>query len=238
MGFYLSVVAYVAGLLFLGGMIYRFWSWLNAGVPLFIPTTPAPKTKSGIVGTLAAEIFLFRSLLRDKKALWFLSWIFHLALLFILLRHLRYFLFPVPAAVMAVQTIGYYAGFVFALAAFYLLLRRVMDQGVILISLANDYLILLLLLAIATTGLLTRYFAFQDLVHLKHFILGLLAFQPVEAPLHLVFILHYLLVMLLVAYFPFSKLVHAGAVAFNPTRNQRNIPREAGFDPQWDFPVD
>jgi nitrate reductase gamma subunit len=140
---------------------------------------------------------------------------------------------------MAVQTTGYYAGFVFALAALYLLLRRVMNQGVVMISVASDYLVLLLLLAIAATGLLTRYVAFQDLVYLKHFILGLLAFQPAEATLHPVFIVHFLLVMLLVAYFPFSKLVHAGAaVAFNPTRNQRNVPREARPDPRWDFPID
>ena len=49
---------------------------------------------------------------------------------------------------------------------------------------------------------------------------GLLTLRPVAPPPHALFLVHYLLVALLMIYFPFSKLLHAGGIFFSPTRNQ------------------
>jgi nitrate reductase gamma subunit len=50
--------------------------------------------------------------------------------------------------------------------------------------------------------------------------LGLLTLNPVAPPLHPLFLIHFLLVLVLMIYFPFSKLLHAGGVFFSPSRNQ------------------
>jgi nitrate reductase gamma subunit len=50
--------------------------------------------------------------------------------------------------------------------------------------------------------------------------LGLLTLNPVPPPLHPLFLIHYLLVLALLLYFPFSKLLHAGGIFFSPARNQ------------------
>jgi nitrate reductase gamma subunit len=39
------------------------------------------------------------------------------------------------------------------------------------------------------------------------------------------FLLHFTLVLVLLVYFPFSKLMHAGGIFFSPTRNQMDTPR-------------
>jgi nitrate reductase gamma subunit len=50
--------------------------------------------------------------------------------------------------------------------------------------------------------------------------LGLLTLRPVAPPPHALFLVHFVLVSLLLIYFPFSKLLHAGGIFFSPTRNQ------------------
>jgi hypothetical protein len=45
------------------------------------------------------------------------------------------------------------------------------------------------------------------------------------------------LVSTLLAYFPFSKLMHAPGVLFSPTRNQVNDPRTRRHVNPWNYPV-
>jgi len=237
MGIVLAIACYVSALAFGLGMCFRLWRWVRKPVLYNMPTTPGPRTIPGVVGRLVAEIVLFRSLFRGRKDLWALSWCFHVAFLLIVLRHSRYFLYPVPDWSMAIQTAGYYAAYVLAACALYLLMRRFYDNQTAYVSLNADYLILLLFLGIAGTGLTMRYYAAADLVYIKNFVLGLLAFQPQPLSASWLFDVHLLLVAALVAYFPFSKLVHVGAAVFSPSRNQRNIARELPPSKLWDFPV-
>jgi nitrate reductase gamma subunit len=83
-----------------------------------------------------------------------------------------------------------------------------------------DYFALLLILAIAFTGLLLNFYAKPYLVDIKAFMLGLMAFKPETIPAEPLFLIHFTLVLVLLAYFPFSKLLHSGGMFFSPTINQ------------------
>jgi nitrate reductase gamma subunit len=51
------------------------------------------------------------------------------------------------------------------------------------------------------------------------------------------FFVHLLLVSTLIAYFPFSKLVHMPGVFLSPTRNLANTNRMKRHVNPWDYPV-
>jgi nitrate reductase gamma subunit len=105
------------------------------------------------------------------------------------------------------------------------------------VSILTDYFVLALLGCIAGTGILMRYVDRVYLVDVKAFILGLLTFHPVSPPSSAYFLAHILLVCTLLAYFPFSKLMHAPGVFFSPTRNARNNSRSVRHINPWDSKV-
>jgi len=121
----------------------------------------------------------------------------------------------------------------------YLLVRRLAVARLRYISLAADFVPLFLLLGIATSGVLLRYFVKTDLTKVKELALGLAALRPVLpdgiSPLA---ITHLLLVSALFAYFPFSKLTHMAGVFLSPTRNLANTNRTERHVNPWDHPVD
>jgi nitrate reductase gamma subunit len=51
------------------------------------------------------------------------------------------------------------------------------------------------------------------------------------------FFVHLFLVSVLAAYFPFSKLMHAGGVFLSPTRNLKNDSRMRRHVNPWSYPV-
>ena len=63
--------------------------------------------------------------------------------------------------------------------------------------------------------------------------MGLVTFTPQEMPASPQFIIHFTLVLLLIAYFPFSKLMHAGGLFFSPTRNQKDDPGKVRHVNPW-----
>jgi nitrate reductase gamma subunit len=233
----LVVVAYVVAAIFVAGVAARVFVWAAAPVPLKIPTTPAPKTYPGVVFRMLSEVLVFNSLFRADKLLWLGSWVMHACLVVIILRHLRYFLYPVPDWVMSMQTPGVWAGYVFLLPVLYLLARRLVLRPVIYVSILSDYFILALLGGIAGTGIIMRYAARTSMVDVKAFVLGLLTLDPVSPPTSSYFLAHMLLVCALIAYFPFSKLMHAPGVFFSPTRSSRNNPRSVPQVNPWDSKV-
>ena len=209
------------------------------------------------------EVFLFRSLFRNTKGelregprltfasakwLWLFGILFHYSFLTIVLRHLRFFTEPVPFWVTGISTLdGFFDIFIpalfltdiaFLLAVGYLFLRRILLPNMRYISLPADYFPLFLILGIGITGILMRQLFHVDLLKVKELAVGLAALHPkVPTGIGWIFFAHLFLVSVLIAYFPFSKLMHAGGVFMSPTRNMANNNRAVRYINPWNYPV-
>ncbi|MFH0789646.1 MAG: sulfate reduction electron transfer complex DsrMKJOP subunit DsrM [Pseudomonadota bacterium] len=191
-----------------------------------------------------------------EKWLWLSAILFHYAFLVVIIRHLRFFTEPVLGFVYLLESLDGFAqtgigpvpglglpglllsGVVLLAAAGYLFLRRVYIPTVRYISLPTDYFPLLLIIAIATTGILMRYLIKVDIVSAKQLIMGLVTFHPVlPQGVGVLFYMHFFLVCCLLAYFPFSKLVHLGGVFLSPTRIMANNNRMVRHINPWNYPV-
>ncbi len=224
--------------------------------------TESPWTAWGVLRRMALEVFLFRSLFRNDRAalndgrlgyssskfLWLGSLLFHWSLLVIVLRHLRFVFEPVPGFLVFLQNMDglfqfgvpslYMTDKLVLVALLYLLARRIVYAQVRAISLPADYFVLLLLLGIVISGILMRYVLKVDLLEAKRFALSLATFRPSTAVgLGWMFYVHLLLASILLAYFPFSKLMHAGGLFFSPTRNLKNDSRMVRHVNPWNYPV-
>lgn len=272
------VIPYAALAIFIIGFINRIILWARSPVPFHIPTvsgqqkslpwinsnkTESPSTIWGVMGRMALEILLFRSLFRNDRAelarhgraiyrgnrlLWLGGLIFHWSLLIILLRHLKLFFEPVPGCVTFLQSIdGLFqistptllaTDILIVVSLCYLCVRRVSVPQVRYISLISDYFPLLLILGIAISGILMRHYYRVDLLEIKRFTLGTLSFNPIiPKDVGLIFYVHLFLVCILFAYFPFSKLMHVGGVFMSPTRNLSNDSRARRHINPWSYPV-
>ncbi|MEO8081581.1 MAG: respiratory nitrate reductase subunit gamma [Caldimonas sp.] len=228
-----ALLFYAATAVLVLGVATKLRSYLATPVPLKIPTTPAPTTTSGVALRLAREVVLFESLFKSSKWTWLFGWIFHAALLLVLLRHLRYFQQPVWTPVVWVQAFGIYAGFAMVAGLAGLWARRFLVDRVRYISTPSDHLHLALLLTIALSGLGMRFVAHTDIVALKAFMLGLMRFDWQPLPSDPLLLVHLSLVALLMLVFPISKLLHAPGLFFSPTRNQADNPRETRHLAAW-----
>ncbi|KAB2871978.1 MAG: nitrate reductase [Burkholderiaceae bacterium] len=233
-----AALLYVAAAVMVVGLAVKIRGYARTPAPLKIPTTPAPITGTGVVLRMTREVVFFESLFKSSKWTWAFGWLFHAALLLVLLRHLRYFQQPVWAPVVWVQAFGTYAGFVMVLGLAGLWVRRWRVDRVRYISTPSDHLHLALLLAIAGTGLAMRFVAHTDIVALKAFMLGLLRFDLQPLPADPLLLAHLSLVALLMLVFPISKLMHAPGLLFSPTRNQADTPREVRHLAPWAAALD
>jgi len=114
-----------------------------------------------------------------------------------------------------------------------LFVRRIVVDRVRYISAPSDYLMLILIFAIAATGMLMSFVNPIDIIKLKVFVLGLLSFNPQPVPTDTLILVHLALVAVLMLIFPISKLLHAPGVFFSPTRNQVDNPREKRHLSSW-----
>jgi nitrate reductase gamma subunit len=233
-----AALFYAATALLVVGLVRKIVDYARTPAPLKIPTTPAPLTPSGVGLRMTRELLFFESLFRSSKWTWIFGWMFHVALLLVLLRHLRYFQEPVWLPVVWIQPFGLYAGFAMAGGLAGLWARRFLVDRVRYISTPSDHLMLALLLAIGLTGLGMRFVAHTDIVAVKAFMLGLMRLDLQPLPAQPLLLLHLGLVALLMIVFPISKLLHAPGVFFSPTRNQADTSREARHVAAWAAALD
>lgn len=234
----MAVVLYASATLMVVGVALRVIRYARTPAPLKIPTTPAPITRAGVVVRLLEEVVLFKSLFKATKWTWIFGWLFHAGMLVALLGHVRFFSAGGGGVTAALQSAGKYAGLIMLVGLLGLQVRRLLVDRVRYISSPSDHLMLLLLLAIAGTGVLMRHVAHTDIVALKAFALGLLRFELQPLPGDPLLVTHLLLVAALMAVFPFSKLLHAPGVFFSPTRNQVDNPRERRHLAPWAAKLD
>ena len=189
--------------------------------------------------------------------LWVGALAFHYAFLTVLIRHLRLFTDPVPFFVTLVENVDsffrieilypdiqfglpgvYLSGFVLLAAAAYLFSRRLFIRQSRYISLASDYFPLFLIFGIALTGILMRYVAKIDVIAAKELTMGLVTFHPtIPGDVGAIFYIHLFFVSVLLAYFPFSKLMHLGGIFLSPTRNLTTDTRANRHVNPWNYPV-
>lgn len=276
--FFGIIIPYAAVLIFIVGFIYRVMDWASSPVPFRIPTTCGqqktlpwfkqnkidnPFTTGGVIIRMMLEILCFRSLFRNtrmslnegpkisyvwEKWLWLAALAFHYSLLTVLIRHLRFFLEPVPVCLQWLEYIdGFFqvglpglfmSGAVLLAAVTFLFLRRIYLPQMRYISLAADFFPLFLIISIAITGILMRYFTKVDVVGIKELAMGLVSFHPaIPEGIGAIFYIHLFLVSILFIYFPFSKLMHMGGVFMSPTRNLPNNTRAKMHINPWNYPV-
>lgn len=222
-----------------------------------------PNNKLGVIVRMLFEVLLFRSLFRNtkfevrdtdkfsyemEKWLWLFALAFHYAFFVVLVRHLRFFTEPVILPVQLLEKLDgffqvglpgiYLSGFALMAAVIYLFLRRVWIPQIRYVSLPSDYFPLFLILAIAASGILMRYVAKVDIVNVKELTMGLVTLRPtIPEGIGVIFYIHVFLVCVLLAYFPFSKLMHLGGIFFSPTRNMPGNSREVRHENPWNYPV-
>ncbi len=272
------IVPYAAILAFIGGIIYRVVKWARSPVPFRIPTTAGqqrslpwikpsktdnPSSLPGLIGRMALEVLVFRSLFKNTRVelksdkdlayaqefwLWAFALVFHWSFLIVFLRHFRFFTEPAPFFVDWIQRVdGFFeigvpvlfmSGAALLVAVTYLFFRRVYYQEMRYISLSSDYFPLFLIMGIAISGILMRHFIKVDLVEAKELAVGIFSLSPViPGKIGFMFYIHLFLVCSLIAYFPFSKLAHMAGVFMSPTRNLINNNREKMHINPWNYPV-
>lgn len=228
-----AVLFYIATLTLVGGLAAKLLRYARTPAPLKIPTTPAPTTQAGVVLRMAREITLFESLFKANRWIWVFGYVFHVALLLVLLRHLRYFTHPVWEWVSLLQPFGIYAGFAMIAGLMGLWVRRIVVPRIRYISNPSDHLMLALLILIGASGLMMKFLAHTDIIAVKAFFLGLMRFELNPLPADPILLVHLTLVAALMIIFPFSKLLHGPAFLFSPGRNQVDNPREKRHIAPW-----
>jgi len=233
-----ATLFYVAAAVFIVGVGWKIRGYAMTPAPLRIPTTPAPTSVAGVSWRMTREAVFFESLFKSSKWTWLFGWAFHVALLLVVLRHLRYFQEPVWLPVVLIQPFGTYAGFAMVAALGALWGRRWLVDRVRYISTPSDHLMLALLLAIGLSGLAIRFVAHTDIAAVKMFVLGLMRLDWQALPADPVLLVHLALVALLMIIFPISKLLHAPGLFFSPTRNQADNAREVRHISAWAAALD
>ncbi|MBI4688685.1 MAG: respiratory nitrate reductase subunit gamma [Nitrospirae bacterium] len=236
------VIPYAALGTFIIGVVYRVLNWGSSPVPFRIPTTCGqekslpwikqnkidnPSSSLGVIMRMAFEVLLFRSLFRNMKTelksgkvvygsekwLWVAGLAFHWSFLIILIRHFRCFIENVPFVFKTIEGLDSF-----------------LQIGVPLFYITE-----------ATSGVLMRYFYKVHIVGVKILTMGLISFNPDPKILNeigTIFYVHLFLISVLLAYFPFSKLMHMGGVFLSPTRNLANNNRMERHTNPWDYPVE
>ncbi|MES9855224.1 MAG: respiratory nitrate reductase subunit gamma [Sedimenticola sp.] len=223
----------VATLVLVIGLAKKIALYAKTPAPLKIPTTPAPVTQTGVVLRMFREVVLFESLFKSTKWTWIFSWMFHVGLLLVLLRHVRYFTETVWFPIELIQPFGMYGGFVMVAGLGGLFIRRIFVDRVRYISAPSDFLWLILLGFIGFSGLMMSFVVHTDIVAVKQFFTGVWTLSGGSLPMDLPLFVHITLVIVLMLLFPFSKLLHAPGIFFSPSRNQVDNPREKRHLAPW-----
>ena len=228
-GLLMAAWLWAAALVAVAGLACRTVAWVRAPVPLPMPLPPAPATWAGVALRMFREAVLFETLFRASRWTWLFGWVFHAALLLVLVRHAWLFADPVPVWVGPLLGAGKWLSALLLGSLGALLARRILVARVRYVSVPSDYLMLLLILTIAGSGAWLGHVDPRSLPAAREFALGLVHLEARPLPVDPVLWLHLGGAGLLVALLPFSKLLHAPGVFLTPTRRR---PHRIGGQPR------
>ncbi len=234
------VLTYTAFAIFIVGVAWRIILYAKTPMCVKIPITPAPKTSTGAFFRLMGEVLFFKTLFKSDKKLWLAGYVFHVSLAMVMAQHLlRHYVYDFshghpPAWYNTLIPIGVFFGVLMFISLAYLLLRRIFIDRVRFVSIFADYFILILLMAITVAGLSEILCQPADqlekaVLQLDIFFNKLLMFSPVNIPTNPYFLVHYTLVLILIAYIPFSKIMHFVGIFFSPTITMTDDVREKRY---------
>jgi nitrate reductase gamma subunit len=183
-GIILIIIAYVCTTVFIWRILWR--------ILLLFRT---------VILKILADVFFLTRLFRTNKPLWIGELIFHWAFLLVLMRHIRYVVFPVPQWVIGLQPAGIYAGYILSLSLIYILMMKFFIEKKTYFSSYNFYLLFLLLL-ISLTGIVMKYFMRPDIVDIKHFMLSTIMLKTANAPNSMLFVVHFIATFIFLASLP------------------------------------
>jgi nitrate reductase gamma subunit len=220
-----QIFPYIAVAVFTLGLAWRVWTWMKAPVPFQLTLFPVPQSSLGRIFVMGKEVLLFDSLRRGDKGLWFWVWLMHVTLAMVLVGHVmgiyslarQFMVFGLTAAQSEKMSVllSSISGFSLLITLTVLFYRRTSVQEVKQLSDPADYFELLLLLVIVITGLHMRTTTSVNLPAIREYLGSLIMLQPQPIPHESIFIWHFLLVNVLMIYFPFSKLVHMAGFVIN-----------------------
>lgn len=192
LGFYLSM------LILFGNYAAKAFIWTKSK-PLNEKVFRKPSVKALVMAV--CDILSFRRLLIANECLWIGEWIFHMSFILVMLRHLRYFLNPVPQWVWGAQQFGIIAGYVLPVSLVYILTVKFLIEKKNYVS-SYNFLLLILILALGVSGLLMKTIFHPDIVAVKTFTMGIATFSFAAARTSALFIFHFFLFLALIVNLP------------------------------------
>ncbi|MBW2147359.1 MAG: respiratory nitrate reductase subunit gamma [Deltaproteobacteria bacterium] len=219
-----KVLPYLTAIVFIAGMTYRINRW-NRAKAAKMTLFPGSVTSAEKWKRIIKEVLIFEGLFQGNKPLWVGTWVFHAALALIIVGHSRVVAdFPLIWNALGMDrgdvdtmstVMGGSAGVIILGMGLYLLFRRFAVQRVREISDAEDYFVILLILAIIITGDIMRFGNHFDLKESREYFAALFSFRAAHIPSNAYFLLHFLLGQLLIMYIPFSKFLHIPGIFYS-----------------------
>jgi nitrate reductase gamma subunit len=212
-----GIIPYVAIAVFIVAMIYRIYVWKRLPSPT-MTLFPSPESYGNRSIEVLKETFLFKRLFWGDMDLWFLAMLFHLTLAINFIDHYDRILAFMGMTEGSLFNIPYVTGGPTGIAVLIcvaaLLIRRLTMKRVAQVTSGSDYFALILILAVVLTGDALRYMSHFDVLQMREYFTGLLAFSYKGLPENNWFLVHYLLALILIIYIPFSKILHLGGIFF------------------------
>ncbi len=219
MELFLALISYVV-------LVVAYWKGISAIVLLFgvkeksrALSNEDNRSPLKVLAVALLDIIFLRRLLRVNRTLWFGEWAFHVSFILVVLGHLRYIIEPVPSLFIHLNCISKHAGYVLPLSIIYIVLVRLK------INEKGDYfskknlLLVTLLFTMGITGIIMRFFVRQDIIDIKHYVLGILSFNLNPLPGSPFFIIHYILFLAVLLYLP-SHIIAAPMIMIEARRRE------------------
>ncbi len=217
-----GIMVYVAVAVFLVGMSYRVYQWINSPKPRFkTGVFPKPSTPEARWLRVARDSFVFPEARTYDRWMWIFTILFHFGLLGALVGHLRLVQEFTPLAnalgPKGMEQLsllgGGVMGIILIVTLAYYFLRR-LTPPYKEISILEDYLLLVLLILVVVMGNHMRFAGDVQTTEYRAYVQSLVALKPTfshalaESSTKSALVFHVLFANLLLIYFPFSKLVH------------------------------
>jgi len=229
------LLPYAALIIFALGLVYRLRGLARSPVPLRVGLGfrgPGGAAGARRQGALAA---LLASLWRRSPFLALGAMALHLGLFLALLGHLRFFFGTVPPWLYFLTPLSRAAGYFLVAGLVVLLMRRLADPRLWHLSRAIDYALLALLMALALSGLALAHWSQPDPKAIKALAMGLvMPWTPIGPWPGALVCLHLALALVLMAAFPFSKLMHGPELLYNPIIWERSASRLEPHENSWE----